>query len=146
MTAATKEIKKCRAGFVHLAEEDRRSAQLSTAHNRKSDEANITRSILQEFARIVERAERNAGLGKGIRGAFVAVHHGENQRDFAAGLAHGFDGFQRGAAGCGDVLDDDHALALQALALGKTFDREASAMLLWLLADEERRDRVALDP
>jgi len=38
------------------------------------------------------------------------------------------------------------ALALQALALGQSLDREPGAMLLRFLANEERRDRMALDP
>src|SRR5258706_5793840 len=61
------------------------------AHHR----SNRRESILQEFAGLVERAEGNAGLRKGLGRAFVAVHHGEHQRDLAAGLAHRFDRFQR---------------------------------------------------
>src|SRR4029078_2688354 len=101
---------------VPLAEEGRRSAWLSTARKRERNEANVTRSILEEFTGIVERAKRNAGLRKGFGRALVAVPNGEDKSHFAAGLAHGFYCFQRGAAGRGDVLDDDHALALQALA------------------------------
>ena len=70
----------------------------------------------------------------------------KHQRDFAAGVAHRLDRLQRRTAGGGDVLDDHDALALQAFALGKALDREPGAMLLRLLADEERRDRMALDP
>src|SRR5438876_4854900 len=104
------------------------------------------KSPLQEVAGFVERTKRKARLREGFAGAFFAIHHGEHQRDLAAGIAHRFDRLQRRAAGGGDVLDDHHALALQALALGQSLDREPGAMLLRFLANEERRDRMALDP
>ena len=51
-----------------------------------------------------------------------------------------------GAAGGGDVLDNDDAFALQGLALGEALDREAGAVLLRLLAHEEGCDGMALQP
>jgi hypothetical protein len=44
------------------------------------------------------------------------------------------------------VLDDHDALAPQALAFRQSLDREPGAVLLRLLAHEEGRDRMALDP
>src|ERR1700736_5186644 len=85
-------------------------------------------SSLQEFSGLVERAKRNAGFREGFGGAFFAVAHGEHQHDLAAGLAHRLGRLQRRAAGGGDVLDDHHALAVQALALGEALDREPGAM------------------
>ena len=46
------------------------------------------RSPLQKFTRLVQRAERDAGLCKSFGGAFLAVDHGEDQRDLGAGIAH----------------------------------------------------------
>ena len=54
--------------------------------------------------------------------------------------------FNRRAAGRGDVLDNHDPLSLKALALGEALHRKPRAMLLRLLAHEERRDRMALDP
>src|SRR5690242_16262486 len=130
----------------------RRRAAIRSAryHSRVSNfaatRAQERRSRLQEFAGLVERAKGYAGFGKGFGRTFIAVHHREHQRDLAAGIAHGLHSFQRRAAGRGDVFDDDDALALKALARCETFDRETCAMLLWLLADKESGDRVALDP
>src|SRR5438105_9292124 len=61
-------------------------------------------SPLQEFAGLVERAKRKAGLREGFGRAFFAVNHGEHQYDLAAGVAHRFDRLQRRTAGRGDVL------------------------------------------
>ena len=101
---------------------------------------------LQKFTGLVQRAELQPRLRERFGRAFFAVDHGEHQRDHAAGVAHGFRRLQRRAAGRGDVLDDHDALAFQGLALGQPLDRQPRAVLLWLLAHEERRDRVALDP
>src|SRR5580693_4020755 len=103
-------------------------------------------SILQKFRGLVERTKWQTGLAKGFGGAFFAVHHGQHERDHPAGIAHGFDRLERRAARGGDVLDDHHALALQAFALRQSLDREPRAVLLRLLAHEERRDRMTLDP
>ncbi len=51
----------------------------------------MSRSTLQKLARLVERAEGEAGLREIFRGAFLAIDHGEHQHDLAAGVAHGFD-------------------------------------------------------
>src|SRR5260370_32859957 len=85
-------------------------------------------SPLQKLTGLVERTKRDAGGGKGFAGALFAVDHGEDQRDLAAGVAHRFHSFERRAASGGDILDDHHALALQALALCQSFDRETRAM------------------
>src|SRR3954464_1790426 len=90
--------------------------------------------VLQKLAGLVERAECDAGFGERLGSAFVAVDHGEDQHDLAAGLAHGFGGLQRRAAGRGDVLDDHDALAGQALALGESLHGETGAVLLRFLA------------
>src|SRR6202035_4736361 len=97
----------------------------------------MTRSILQELAGLVERAEGNAGFGESFGRAFFAVDHGEHQHDLAAGLAHRFGGLPRRAPCRGDVLDDHDTLAGQGLAFGEAFYRKAGAMLLRLLANEE---------
>ena len=81
-------------------------------------------SLLQELAGLVQRAERNACFREGFGRAFLAVDHGQHQRDLAAGLADRFDRLHCRAAGRGDVLDDHDALALQALVFGQAFDRE----------------------
>ena len=88
-------------------------------------------------------SERNAtpGLREIFRRAFFAVDHGEHQHDLAAGVAHRIDRLDRGAAGGGDVLDNDDALALQGFAFGQPLDREPGAVFLRLLAHEERGDR-----
>src|SRR5258708_39463570 len=105
-----------------------------------------TPSPLQEFAGLVERAKRKAGLRKVFGRAFLAVDHGEHQCDLATGVAHRFDRLHRRTAGRGDVLDDHHALSAQALALCQSFDGELRAVLFRLLADEEGRDRMTFDP
>src|SRR3954452_7678218 len=59
---------------------------------------------VQKLARSVERTEGEACLREGFGGAFLAVDHGEDQSDFAAGVAHRVDRLDRRAAGGGDVL------------------------------------------
>src|SRR5262245_42270534 len=103
-------------------------------------------SVLQELACLVQRAERQPCFRERLGGTFLAIDHGEDQRDIAAGLAYGFHRLHRRAACRGDVLDDDDALALQAFALGEPFHRKPRAVLLRLLAHEERCNRMALDP
>src|SRR3954454_21381640 len=106
----------------------------------------VESSRLQELTGLVERSKLQPYLGKGFGRAFLAVDHGEHQHDLAAGLAYGLGRLQRRTAGRGDVLDDHDALALQGLTLGQPLHREAGAVLLRLLAHEERRDRMPLDP
>src|ERR1700757_1396972 len=104
------------------------------------------RSILQEFRRVVERAERRAGLRESVVGAFLAVDHGQDQHDIGADLAQRLDGLHGRAAGGGDVLDHHDPFALEGLVPGETFDGEPRAVLLRLLAHEEGRDRMPLEP
>src|SRR4051812_1773781 len=93
--------------------------------------------FFQKLARLVQRAEGQAGFREGLGGAFLAVDHGEDQSDLAADLAHRVRGLDRRAAGGGDVLDDDDAFACEAFALREALDRQARAVLLRLLAYEE---------
>ena len=100
---------------------------------------------LQKFARPVQRAKLEAGL----REVSVAPSSRSTMVKTSAISAPArarLDRLQRRTARRGDVLDDHHALALQALALGESLHREPGAVLLRLLADEKRGDRVALDP
>src|SRR3982074_3008714 len=87
-------------------------------------------SPAQKFAGLVERAKFQPGLREVFRSTLLAVHHGEHQRDLAAGVAHRLDRLDRGAAGGSDILDDDDAFALQRLAFRQSFDRKAGAVLL----------------
>src|SRR3954454_14875962 len=87
----------------------------------------------QKLTRLVERAERNAGLCEIFRRTFLAVDHGEHQHDLTAGVAHRIGGLDGGAAGGGDILDNDDALALQPLTLRQSLDRKAGAVLFRFL-------------
>src|ERR1700681_4348148 len=128
--------------FQYLRIEEPLTPTLSprSAGRGRGESKRVTRakhSPLQEFAGLVQRTKGNPGLRKVFAGALIAVHHGEDQNDLGAQLAHRFHRLQRRAPGGGDVLDNHHALALQALAFGETLDREPGAMLLRLLAYEE---------
>src|SRR5258705_2412970 len=54
-----------------------------------------SRSPLQEFAGLVERAKRKAGLPKVFCRAFFPVDHGEHHCNFATAVAHRFDRLHR---------------------------------------------------
>src|SRR5262249_30744361 len=71
------------------------------------------------------------------------VEAGRRQCPVAPLLFDGLDGLERRTAGGGDVLDDDDVPALEALALGQTFDQLPLAVLLRLLAYEEGPDGAA---
>src|ERR1700676_4896946 len=137
--------------FQYLRIEEPLTPTLSprSAGRGRGESNRVTRakhSPLQEFAGLVQRTKGNPGLRKVFAGALIAVHHGEDQNDLGAQLAHRFHRLQRRAPGGGDVLATTTALPLQAIAFCETFDRKPGAMLLGFLAHEEGRDRMALEP
>ena len=87
--------------------------------------------------------KRRPAAAKGFGGPFLAVDHGEDERDLGARLPHGLRRLQGGAAGGGDVLDHGDALAGKRFVLGEALDQELGAMLLRLLAHEEGVQRIA---
>ena len=99
--------------------------------------------LLEEFRRLVQRPEiaarprgrcRSAPSSRSTMVSTITISAPE--------LTHRVHRLDRRAAGRGDVLDDHHALAGQRLAGRQPLDRQTRAMLLRLLAHEERLDRL----
>ena len=86
---------------------------------------------------VKDPVEGNAALLDRLPPPLLAVNQANGADHLEARLARAFDGLDRGAARCADILDNHH---LVAVGVGEAFEKLPAAVLLRFLADEEAVD------
>ena len=97
----------------------------------------LEKSLVQKRAPGEQRDDVDAPRFDGLAAAFLTIDEDEGEGDFSTFALDGIDGFQGGAAGGDDVIDDDHSVAGFEIA----FDLFAGTMAFGLLADGENLKR-----
>ena len=104
---------------------------------RRGCKGGFFRSLSQQSGPREHRQHVDPARFDGLAAAFLAVHEHEAEGDFSAFALDGVDGFEGGAAGGDDVIDDDHVVA----GLEVSLDLFAGTVALGFLADGEHLQR-----